>query len=118
MTVGACTNLTQITGPGTQSYKTIAPDGGLSPFSTTALGWQPQWPLKPDIVLEGGNAAELASRAQIAVFPTIGWWRTRPRLGCANRTARYALAVSIRAPETDVDLYTEVANQIAVSIEA
>ena len=64
-----------------------------------------------------GAAAELASRAQVAVFPTIGWWRTRDRLGCANRTARYALAVSIRAPDTDVDLYTEVANQVAVSIE-
>lgn len=65
-----------------------------------------------------GTAAELASRAQIAVFPTIGWWRTRDRLGCANRTARYALAISIRAPDTDVDLYVEVANQIAVSVEA
>ena len=65
-----------------------------------------------------GTAAELASRAQVAVFPTNGWWRTRDRLGCANRTARYALAVSIHAPESDVDLYTEVANLIAVSIEA
>ena len=64
-----------------------------------------------------GTAAELASRAQVAVFPTIGWWRTRDRLGCANRTARYALAVSIRAPDTDVDLYTEVANEVAVSIQ-
>ena len=65
-----------------------------------------------------GTAAELASRAQLAVFPTIGWWRTRDRLGCANRNARYALAVSIHAPDTEVDLYTEVANRIAVSIEA
>ena len=64
-----------------------------------------------------GTAAELASRAQVAIFPTIGWWRTRDRLGCVNRAARYALAVSIRAPGSDVDLYTEVANQITVSIE-
>ena len=65
-----------------------------------------------------GTAAELASRAQLAVFPTIGWWRTRDRLGCANRNARYSLAVSIHAPDTEVDLYTEVANRIAVSIQA
>ena len=65
-----------------------------------------------------GAAADLASRAQVAVFPTIGWWRTRDQLDCANRRVRYALAVSIRAPDTDVDLYTEVANRIAVSIEA
>lgn len=65
-----------------------------------------------------GTAAELASRAQIAVFPAIGWWRTRERLGCVNRSARYALVVSIRAPDTDIDLYTEVANRIEVLIEA
>ncbi len=65
-----------------------------------------------------GTAAELASRAKVAVFPTTGWWRTRHGLGCANRTARYALVVGIRAPDSSVDLYTEVANRIAVSIEA
>ena len=64
-----------------------------------------------------GTAAELASRAHVAVFPTIGWWRTRERLGCVDRSARYALVLSIRAPDSDVDLYTEVANQVAVSIE-
>ena len=57
LTVGAYTDLTRITEPDTEHYEPIAPDGGLSPFSTTALGWQRQWPLKPDIVLEGGNAA-------------------------------------------------------------
>ena len=65
-----------------------------------------------------GAAADLASRAQIAVFPAMGWWRTRHRLGCANRHARYALAVSIRAPDINVDLYSEVASQIEVSITA
>ena len=64
-----------------------------------------------------GTGAELASRAVIAIYPTIGWWRTRDRLGCANRSARYALVVSIRAPDTDVNLYTEVSNQVAVSIQ-
>ncbi len=65
-----------------------------------------------------GTAADLASRAQVAVFPTIGWWRTRDRLGCANRNARYALTVSIRAPDTDVDLYAEVASEVAIAIDA
>ena len=41
LTVGACTNLIHITEPGTDDYEPIAPAGGLSPFSTTALGWQP-----------------------------------------------------------------------------
>ena len=58
LTVGACTNLDQIDGADTNQYRPIAPAGGLSPFSTTSLIWEPHWPLKPDVVFEGGNAAE------------------------------------------------------------
>jgi hypothetical protein len=58
LTVGAATNLVQITEPGTGHYQPVAPVGGLSPFSTTSMIWQAQWPLKPDVVFEGGNAAK------------------------------------------------------------
>ena len=58
LTIGACTDLVRITEPDTNGYVPIAPKGGLSPFSTTSLTWQRHWPLKPDIVLEGGNAAK------------------------------------------------------------
>ena len=66
-----------------------------------------------------GTAADLASRAVIAVYPAMGWWKSRPALERYNRAARYALAVSIKAPNVDVDLYTEVANRIraAVAVE-
>ena len=64
-----------------------------------------------------GNAAELASRGSIAVYPALGWWKTRPVLERYNQAARYALIVSIRVPESNVDLYTEVANQIRISTE-
>jgi Subtilase family len=56
LTVGAFTNRVTITEAGAEQYKPIAAEGGLSPFSTTSSTWQPQWPLKPDVVLEGGNA--------------------------------------------------------------
>lgn len=58
LTVGACTELIHITEPDTEGYQPVAPAGGLSPFSTTSQVWQPHWPLKPDVVLEGGNAAK------------------------------------------------------------
>ena len=64
-----------------------------------------------------GNAAELASRGCLAVYPAVGWWKTRQALERYNQAARYALIVSIRAPEVDVDLRTEVANQIGVPVE-
>ena len=57
LTVGACTELIHITESDAEDYQPIAPAGGLSPFSTTSQTWQPHWPLKPDVVFEGGNAA-------------------------------------------------------------
>ena len=63
-----------------------------------------------------GNAADLASRECIAVYPALGWWRSRPKLERYDQAARYALIVSIRAPETDIDLYTAVANRIGALI--
>ena len=65
-----------------------------------------------------GTAADLASRGVIAVYPTAGWWKTRQALERYDKAARYSLVVSIRAPEVDVDLCTEVANQIAVGVDA
>lgn len=56
LTVGAYTNLVSITEPEAAHHEPVASAGGLSPFSTTSSTWQAQWPLKPDVVLEGGNA--------------------------------------------------------------
>lgn len=57
LTVGAYTELTQIKGSDCGNYSPVAARGGLSPFSTTSVTWQSLWPLKPDVVFEGGNAA-------------------------------------------------------------
>ena len=64
-----------------------------------------------------GTAADLASRGVIAVYPTGGWWKTRPRLERYDRPARYALVVSIRTPEIETDLRAEVASRIAAEID-
>lgn len=58
LTVGAFTEKTRITEEGTKEFTSIAPAGGLSPFSTTSMTWDKPWPLKPDVVMEGGNAAK------------------------------------------------------------
>lgn len=63
-----------------------------------------------------GSAADLASRGVLAVYPALGWWRTRPRLERYDTAARYALVISIRAPEVDVDLYSAVANKVAAVV--
>jgi len=58
LTVGAYTNLTHISEPDTANYSAVVPAGALSPFSTTSATWQSLWPLKPDVLFEGGNAAQ------------------------------------------------------------
>jgi hypothetical protein len=64
-----------------------------------------------------GRAADLASRGVLAVYPSLGWWKTRYALERYNKTARYALIVSIDAGELDVDLYTPIANQIGIPVQ-
>lgn len=58
LTVGAFTEKVRITDSKLQGFTPIAPAGGLSPFSTTSTTWEARkWPLKPDVVFEGGNVA-------------------------------------------------------------
>ena len=58
LTVGAYTEKISITDPTLNGYTPIAPEAGLSPYSTTSGNWSPRiWPIKPDVVLEGGNVA-------------------------------------------------------------
>ena len=64
-----------------------------------------------------GTAVDLASIGHIAVYPTSGWWRSRPAQKRFDSVARYSLVVSIRAPKTDVDLYNEVQNKVLASVE-
>lgn len=63
-----------------------------------------------------GKAAELASRGVLAVYPSLGWWKTRPALEQYNQLARYSLVISIKAPDIDIDLYTPIANILKVPI--
>jgi hypothetical protein len=63
-----------------------------------------------------GSAAELASRGAIAVYPSLGWWKTRPATERYNQRVRYSLVVSISAPDIDVDLYTPIVNQVGVPV--
>jgi hypothetical protein len=63
-----------------------------------------------------GSAAELAERRHIAVYPVLGWWKERANLQRWGKRARYALIVTIKTPSVETDIYTAVANKIAVEI--
>jgi hypothetical protein len=62
ITVGAYTEKAILTDPTYDGWEPIAPVGDLSPTSRTSVMWDRQWPNKPDIVLEGGNWADLGDQ--------------------------------------------------------
>lgn len=55
LTVGAFTNKVIITDTTWDGWTPVACRGDLSPWSTTSVGFQSAWPIKPDVVFEGGN---------------------------------------------------------------
>ena len=62
------------------------------------------------------SGAELADAAKLAVYPIGGWWKNNKNNKRVGQPVRYALVVSLKTPETDVDLYTPVANLLHVPI--
>lgn len=59
ITVGACTDRVLITDPDFSGWSPVAAAGGLTPTSRTSMMWtNSSWPIKPDLVMEGGNWAQ------------------------------------------------------------
>lgn len=57
LTVGAYSR-DDLIGGDPKAGAAVAPAGGLSPFSRTSMTWDAKWPVKPDIVCDGGNLAK------------------------------------------------------------
>ncbi len=55
LTIGAFTQKVLVKDDRYAEYKALANLGELSPHSTTSLFWETKWPIKPDLVFEGGN---------------------------------------------------------------
>ena len=54
---GAYTDKITITHPDYDGWQPVAPAGEFSPASRTSGIWDRQWPIRPDVVFEGGNFA-------------------------------------------------------------
>ncbi|MGH9920925.1 MAG: S8 family peptidase, partial [Nitrososphaerales archaeon] len=57
LTIGAVTFKDDIDAAEYPGFSPIAPLGGLSPYGCSSQSWSPIWPIKPDVVFEGGNRA-------------------------------------------------------------
>jgi len=57
LVVGACTDKIALVHPDYLGWQPLAPAGDISPTSRTSTVWDRQWPIRPDVVFEGGNLA-------------------------------------------------------------
>ncbi|MCA9577803.1 MAG: S8 family peptidase [Polyangiales bacterium] len=58
LTVGAVTEKVIINDPLWTDWRPVARRGELSPWSTTGVTFADAWPIKPDVVFEGGNVVK------------------------------------------------------------
>ncbi len=67
LTVGAFTERVELQEPEYRGWRALAAEGELGPSTTTSRGWARTWPLKPEIVMEGGNlAVDASDRLEVA----------------------------------------------------
>ncbi len=55
-----------------------------------------------------GPGVDLASRRTLAIYPVSGWWKYRLPQKRYNDKARYALIMTLRCVDQDVDLYADI----------
>jgi len=57
LTIGACTQLHALPTDKYPDWKPVALADDVSPYSSTSAMWTRSWPIKPEVVFEGGNCA-------------------------------------------------------------
>lgn len=104
LTVGAFTDRDTLLGApaGFPGWTCLAPRGELSPFSRTSVLFKPVWPVKPDVVMEGGNVARIrlfhADAQDLAPLPSARFdlvYCNLALMDIANLTATYAAVARV-----------------------
>jgi hypothetical protein len=78
LTVGCYTDRIDIQDGGFENWSPMAEAGDLSPHSRTSEGWPQRAPFKPELVLEGGNRAVDAARAEATNLASLSLLSTGP----------------------------------------
>lgn len=77
LTVGAYTDKAVINDPSWERWLPLAHAGDLSPWSTTGVTFEKAWPIKPDVVFEGGNIVRNARGEVYSPCPDLCLLSTR-----------------------------------------
>ncbi len=111
LTVGGFTELCVLDPQRYPGWMPVAPSGALSPTSTTSVTWNDSWPVKPEVVFEGGNlGVDPASGSRDSVDdvsllttyrdPALRWFTTTgDTSAAAAQAARMAALLCGEYPE-------------------
>jgi len=103
LTVGAYTERTLISDPTYAGWNALGAAGDIMPRSRTSVSWIRQWPLKPDVVFEGGNIGHDPATGQgdhvddLALLTTYRTIAERPFTTTGDTSAATALAARMAA---------------------
>ncbi|MCA1530600.1 S8 family serine peptidase [Bradyrhizobium yuanmingense] len=83
-----------------------------------------RWMLGEDSISAGsihcdvwtGPAIELLNRNLLCIKPVNGWWRQRASTKVCDRKTRYALIVTLKARNAELDIYTPIRTSIGLPI--
>lgn len=94
LVVGAYTEKVVIKDPTLVGHTPLAASGSLSPYSTTSLTWERKWPVKPDVVMEGGNVVKapdgFCSECEDTALLSLSHRPTRKQFDWINATSAAA----------------------------
>ncbi len=123
VTIGAMTQLDRVleTDPESALLRPLAAAGALSPFSRTSIHWDKHWPIKPEIVMEGGNVAatprgDTQQKDSLELLSTSATLGNRPLAPFNATSAASALAAHLAATiqATYPDLWPETIRGLLV----
>ncbi|RYF07151.1 MAG: S8 family peptidase, partial [Oxalobacteraceae bacterium] len=103
LTVGAYTERTLISDPTYAGWNALGAAGDIMPRSRTSVSWIREWPLKPDVVFEGGNIGHDPATGQgdhvddLALLTTYRTIAERPFTTTGDTSAATALAARMAA---------------------
>jgi hypothetical protein len=110
VTVGASTELVDIDPKDRtlKGHQPVAKAGDLSPYSSTSVTFDNRWPLKPDVVFEGGNKSHDGSVALQTDCLSLMTTHSRPQKklfvptwatsAACSQVARHAAIIAVQYP--------------------
>ncbi|MDR9851380.1 S8 family peptidase [Herbaspirillum huttiense] len=97
LTIGAFTDKVLLPAiPDYAGWQAMADRGDLSPFSSTSVGWSREWPIKPEVLFEGGNLAVDPTRTETAQPNTLQMLTTS-RVGANRPTVTFNMTSAATA---------------------